>query len=175
MIAVDRQPGTASRPFWATRAFTAPSLDRGTRIIEFTTSAAPEIALDATPSALEGQRKLPVESLLEAYSDARDHSAQYPDQQVVPSARTMTEALYLLELLPAGLSGPEPVIEASGTVALVWEARPNRFLALAVNGTGQLQRSASIDGTDVWGETPLAERLSDAEHQLLRHFRAEHA
>ena len=89
---------------------------------------------------------------------------------VVPSHTTIDEALALLEMLPPKIWPPEPVIEDSGTIAWVWDRWPGKVLALAVDGTGKIQRSAFIDGQQSCDTTTIRDRLHPKDLELLMKF-----
>jgi hypothetical protein len=132
--------------------------------------------VEPTPSTLEGKRfNLPVELLMEALTEASERARLAPLEQVVPSTEAVQEARTLLEILPTDIQVPEPVVESSGTIAWVWDREVGKFLALAVNGSGLVQRSASIDGEESWETTPMIGRLTAEELMLLARFSVSHA
>lgn len=97
------------------------------------------------------------------------------ESAVVPTEGTIAEAYAILEMLPYNVQPPEPVIEDSGTIAWVWDHSVGKFLALAVNGTGMIQRSSNIDGQRDWATTPMLDRLSEGDLDVLAKFSASHA
>ncbi|MBE7418098.1 MAG: hypothetical protein HS128_10165 [Ideonella sp.] len=130
------------------------------------TAAIPAPFPAATTSARESERR-------SAWS-ALDQALQEGDHPVAPSDAAVDEARAILDMLPSWVMVPEPVIEDSGTIAWVWDS-VGKFLALAVNGTGTIQRSAIIDGQRSWATTLLRDRLSDADEALLAKFSSLHA
>ena len=120
----------------------------------------------ATPSVRENHLANAWSALAEALLE---------DHPVKPSDATIDEAVAILELLPSRMPPPEPIIEDSGTIAWVWDGQVGRFLALAVNGTGTIQRSAVIDGRRSWNTTPLQDRLGEADLEVLARFESLHA
>jgi hypothetical protein len=119
-----------------------------------------------TPSVYEAQFANAWSALGEVLQD---------EPSVVPSATAIDEAVALLEMLPSNVWPPEPVIEDSGTIAWVWDRWPGKFLALAVNGTGKVQRSAVVDGQRSWDTAAMLDRLSPADLELLAKFSPSHA
>jgi hypothetical protein len=130
------------------------------------TTSVTQLPATRTPSAYEAQLANAWSALGEALQD---------ELSVVPSATAVDEAVTLLEMLPSGVWPPEPVIEDSGTIAWVWDRWPGKFLALAVNGTGRVQRSAVVDGQRSWDTTAMLDRLSPADLELLAKFSPSHA
>jgi hypothetical protein len=131
-----------------------------------TTAWAASSKAAATPSVRESQLVSAWSSLAQALQE---------DHPVMPTEQAIDEAYALLQMLPSSVPPPEPVIEDSGTVAWVWDSQFGKFLAFAVNGTGTVQRSAIIDGQRSWDTTPLLDRLTEADMQLLTRFRSLHA
>jgi hypothetical protein len=133
-----------------------------------TTTASPigESDAAATPSVLESR-------LVGAWTGLEQ--ALLEDLEVKPSQATIAEAYAVLEMLPSNVQPPEPVIEDSGTIAWVWDRWQGKFLALAVNGTGMIQRSAVINGDSSWATTRMLDRLSESDLELVAKFSASHA
>lgn len=121
---------------------------------------------EATPSVLEGHRVSAWSALWEALRE---------DIPVMPSDAAISEALAVLELLPSRMPPPEPIIEDSGTIAWVWDGQVGKSLALAVNGAGTIQLSAVIDGHRSWNTTPLLDRLTKEDLEVLARFCPLHA
>jgi hypothetical protein len=116
----------------------------------------------------------PMSALYDAIAEATEMAAADPDFSV-PSAEALAEAGKLLRMLPRDVQSPEPVVEPSGTIAWTWDRPGIGFLALAVNGSGVLQRSAFIDGARIHGRTAIADRLAPDELALLARFPVTHA
>jgi len=130
---------------------------------------------EATGSALQQTRfatpaSLLVESIMNMTQLAKDAPAKYR----VPTAETLAEAIQLLAILPAAVEMPEPVAEPSGAISYSWD-RDAAFLALAVNGSGQVQVSHIFDGIEGVTRIKLTNPLSPDLLQLLSRFRVLHA
>ncbi|MBL8344913.1 MAG: hypothetical protein JNN03_05695 [Rubrivivax sp.] len=130
-------------------------------------------AAQAAPSRVATTRSVRELNLENAWSALA--KALQDDLPVTPTVAAIDEAFEILEMLPSGIQPPEPVIEDSGTIAWVWDSEVGKFLALAVNGTGTIQRSAIIAGKRSWDTTPLLDRLSGADVEVLARFRSLHA
>ena len=130
---------------------------------------------EPTVSATEQRRfDQPAGLLISALEEATRLARDAPDEQIVPGPDTVREGIALLRMLPPDVEMPEPVIEPSGALSWAWERDDGSFLALAVTGKGQVQRSAVLDGTEAWGSAPLSERLAPEELALLTRFRVPH-
>lgn len=113
-----------------------------------------------------GLAALPV--LDESYRDAQ-LQAQHDEEQISPSPAAMQEANDLLINLPSWCPTPSPVIEPSGAIALEWDLGPNRWLLLALKGTGTIELSAILGlGNEVHSKATFAGGLGKREHELLR-------
>ena len=104
----------------------------------------------------------------ESYRAAQTQ-AQHDEEQVSPSPAAMQEANELLISLPSWCPIPSPVIEPSGAIALEWDLGPNRWMLLALKGTGTIELSAIFGlGNEFHGKTTFSGVLGKREHQLLR-------
>lgn len=184
-------PVSGARPqvhHWATSTSTSTGIDvvpgnigRTARKITLTLSsktAQPRTQprpIEPTVSATEKRRfDQPAGLLFTALEEATRLAQEAPEEQLIPSPDTVREGIALLRMLPPDVEMPEPVIEPSGALSWAWERDDGSFLVLAVNGQGQVQRSAVLDGTEAWGLAPLSERLSPDELALLTRFRVPH-
>lgn len=129
-------------------------------------------AAQSAPSHASITRSVLESNLANAWSALA--KALQDDLPVMPTQAAIDEAFEILEMLPSNIPPPEPVIEDSGTIAWVWDGEVGKFLALAVNGTGTIQRSAIIDGERSWDTTPMLDRLSRAHLEVLARFRSLH-
>lgn len=123
---------------------------------------------DAARSA-SGQRGFiqPWGALLEQYREVRSLAGD--GEYSLPSDAAMREAEVLLGALPSWALPATPLIEPSGSIALEWEVGPNRFLVMAVNGSGKLQHSAILGiGNEYHGSTNFAATIPEAAMVLLR-------
>lgn len=106
-------------------------------------------------------------ALDDSYREA-EAQAQY-GEQLMPSAGAMHEARELLEALPTWCSMPTPLIEPSGTIAFEWDLGPNRWMVLALKGTGTIEHSAILGrGNELWGTRNFAGTLGEHERRLLQ-------
>ncbi len=106
-------------------------------------------------------------ALGESYREA-EAQAQY-GEQTMPSAGAMQEAQELLEALPTWCSMPTPIVEPSGTIAFEWDLGPNRWMVLALKGTGTIEHSAILGrGNELWGTRNFAGTLGEHERRLLQ-------
>lgn len=104
----------------------------------------------------------------ESYRDAQAQ-AQHDEEQISPSPAAMQEANDLLISLPPWCPTPSPAIEHSGAIALEWDLGPNRWLLLALKGTGSIELSAILGlGNEFHWKTTFAGGLGKREHELLR-------
>lgn len=86
----------------------------------------------------------------------------------VPSAAALREAHTFLDSLPDSILRPVPLVEPSGAIAFEWDFAPNRYLILAVKGTGVLEFSAATGaGRRTWGVTNFTGGLDDATLRML--------
>lgn len=108
-----------------------------------------------------------IPALSDSYREA-EAQAPYGDQSL-PSAGAMHEAVELLEALPHWCKMPVPTIEPSGAIAFEWDLGPNRWLVLALKGTGTIEHSAIIGlGNELWGTRNFAGTLGKHEQRLLQ-------
>ena len=88
--------------------------------------------------------------------------------QSLPAPAAMHEADLLLGALPTWCAAPAPLIEPSGAIAFEWDMGPNRWLVLALKGTGTLEHSAILgQGIELHGTTNFSGSLGKRERDLL--------
>ena len=80
----------------------------------------------------------------------------------------MNEAYELLKALPQWCVAPYPIVEPSGAIALEWDLGPNRWLVLALKGTGKIEHSAMLGmGNEQSGTRNFSGALGGHESALL--------
>ena len=126
-------------------------------------------AAPTTSAAEQGRIGVPFTALLDAVEDA-ERLASEDAEQAPPKEGAFSEAYRLLKMLPAGILPPQPVVEPSGAIAWVWDEPERGFLVLAVNGCGQMEHSAAIEGTESSGRSPLVGQFNPALIALLETF-----
>ena len=106
-------------------------------------------------------------ALSEGYSEAV-RVADGVDDQAVPTPAAMHEAHELLRALPQWCVAPSPFVEPSGAIAFEWDLGPNRWLVLALNGTGRIEHSAMLGmGNEQSGTRNFSGTLGGHEMALL--------
>ncbi|MGI0034943.1 MAG: hypothetical protein ACRD98_03625 [Nitrososphaera sp.] len=131
------------------------------------TSQLTRVFLDSVRTASGQAVILPTQSALtEGYREAKEQ-ARF-GEQMLPSPAAMREANELLAVLPQWCVAPNPTIEPSGSIAFEWDMGPNRWLVLALRGTGTIEYSAVLGfGNERWGTTNFAGNLGRHELVLL--------
>lgn len=125
------------------------------------------ILLDSVRTASGQAVILPAHAALrDGYKEAEE-LAKHGDQ-ALPTTAALREAHELLSTLPQWCAAPVPVVEPSGAIAFEWDMGPNRWLVLALKGTGTIEHSAMLGfGNELWGATNFAGTLGRRESALL--------
>lgn len=111
---------------------------------------------------------LPVHAALrEGYEEAMRLAPH--GEQALPSPGAIREADELLAALPQWCVAPtNSVVEPSGAISFEWDLGPNRWVALAVKGTGTIEHSAMLGlGNEQWGTRNFAGTLDSHGLRLL--------
>ena len=105
-------------------------------------------------------------ALRKGYKEAEELAQQ--GDQALPTPAAMREAHELLTALPQWCVAPLPIIEPSGAIAFEWDLGPNRWLVLALKGTGKIEHSALLGfGNEQSGTRNFAGTLGGHESALL--------
>ena len=125
------------------------------------------VLMDGMRTAIGQSVVMPVHTALrEGYEEAM-RLVPHGDQ-AMPSLGAIREAEELLAALPNWCVAPNPVVEPSGAITFEWDLGPNRWLALAVKGTGTLEHSAMLGlGNEQWGTRNFAGSLDAHSLKLL--------
>ena len=125
------------------------------------------VLLDSVRTASGQAMILPAHAALrEGYKEAEE-LIRHGDQ-ALPTAAALREAHELLLALPQWCVAPVPIVEPSGAIAFEWDMGPNRWLVLALKGTGTIEHSAVLGfGNELWGTTNFAGTLGRHESALL--------
>jgi hypothetical protein len=87
---------------------------------------------------------------------------------VAPADATVLEAARLLTLLAGAWPEPLVQVQASGAVALEWEAGARGWLVLTVHGNATLQHAAVIDGDEYGLTEDFGDAIPEWAQELLR-------
>lgn len=111
---------------------------------------------------------LPVQAALSSSYQEAGRLSSDGDEQAVPSSSAMREADELLIALPQWCVAPVPTVEPSGAIAFEWDLGPNRWLVLALKGTGTIEHSAMLGpGNELYGTRNFSGTLGRHEMALL--------
>lgn len=89
-------------------------------------------------------------------------------EQALPTPAAMREAHEFLAALPQWCIAPVPTVEPSGAIAFEWDLGSNRWLVLALKGTGMIEHSAMLGlGNEQSGTRNFAGALGRHELGLL--------
>ena len=85
-----------------------------------------------------------------------------------PSGAAVQEAHALIDSLPETLARPQPHVEPSGAISFEWDYGKDRYVILAVKGTGVLEYSVAMGpGDRQWGVRNFGGRIDEASIRLL--------
>ena len=134
---------------------------------EYLASQLRQVALDAVRTASGQAAILPtLMALIEQQREAETLARQ--GHQALPNPAAMREAHELLTALPQWCIAPRPVIEPSGAIAFEWDLGLNRWLVLALKGTGVIEHSSMLGlGNEQSGTRNFAGTLGRHEVALL--------
>lgn len=125
------------------------------------------VFLDAVRTASGQAVILPAfRALSESYKEAGRVACE--KEQALPTPAAMHEAHELLTALPHWCVAPSPIVEPSGAIAFEWDLGPNRWLVLALKGTGTIEHSAMLGmGNEQSGTRSFSGALGRHELALL--------
>ena len=108
----------------------------------------------------------PSEELSTSIAEARNLAAIGEGNS--PSAAALKEAHELLDSLPEAFARPVPTVEPSGAIGFEWDMGADKFLILALKGTGVLEFSVgTAPGERSWGVKNFAGRLDSQTLRVL--------
>lgn len=126
-----------------------------------------QMVLDKVRTASGQATILPAHAALSSGYAEAEKLVNHGDQ-ALPTPAAMCEANELLAALPQWCDAPSPIIEPSGAIAFEWDRGPNRWLVLALKGTGTIEHSAMLGlGNEQSGTRNYAGALGRHELALL--------